>query len=256
MQLSTGIDEDVRRSRPPETTRPPGAAGPILPHRSEPSNGYPPSQVPVRAETDPDGVEPVEGVVNAQSGSGSGGGGGSGSGSGSGGRSGSAPSASIALTGDAYTDTATESRKDIKFNATWSGGAQADYVIVQWVKGSIKNDKGKPFKVSMYDKLVDSDFADWQIDSIDADPAYWSKGGVRWNYNVDAPNKFSATDSPGPVKSSWGSGAQAKLSFKTGVYKNADVPNKTTGSIVATPLSSLEPWEYNVTVDAAGKFTH
>lgn len=169
----------------------------------------------------------------------------------------SAPSASLTLTGNTYADNATESDKTVTYNATWSGGAKEDYIMVQWVKGYMKDPKGKPFTATVYGKSdTDINFADWVIDSVDEDPAYWSKGGVRWRYTVDAPNKFSATDSPGPMTNSDGVGAESKLNYKMAVYKNADVPTKTTGTISATPLSSFQPWDYNVVVQGGGKFKH
>lgn len=168
-----------------------------------------------------------------------------------------ASSASLTLSGDAnYADNATESTKNVKYNVTWAGGAKEDYLIVQWVKGYIKDPKGKPIKTTQYGKETKVDFADWRIDSVDEDPAYWSDASGRWNYTVEGPNKFSATDAPGPVKTSWGVGAEAKVDFKTAVYKTADVPTTTTGTIVATPLSSFKPWAFHVVVQADGKFKH
>jgi hypothetical protein len=158
-----------------------------------------------------------------------------------------APSASLSVTGDgSYVDTATESRKNVKFEATWSGGSKEDYIIVNWLKGYMKKPDGTPFKVSMYGSLVDFNFAAWQVDSVDEDPAYWSSGGTRWRYNVDAVNKFSATDSPRPP--SFAMGTMARVDFKTAVYKSSDVPLKTSGSLAATPLSSFSPWTYYVQV--------
>ena len=167
-----------------------------------------------------------------------------------------APSATLGLTGNKYTDNATESRKNIKYNVTWTGGAKEDYVLVQFLKGSIKQASGTPFKVQMYGSIVDFDFADWQVDSLDSDPVYASSGGTRWNYSVDAPDKFSSTDSPGPMKNSFGKGAEAKVDFKIAVYKSADVQKSTTGSISATPITSFEPWDFNVSVLGGGKYSH
>ncbi len=164
--------------------------------------------------------------------------------------------ATFTLSGNSYADKGGESRKKIKFNATWKGGVKEDYIIVNWVKGHMKNSSGKPFKAKLYGKLAPIDFADWQVDSPDEDPAYWSLGGTRWRYTVDGPTKFSATDNPGPMGDSDGKGAEAKLDFKTAVYKSADVPTKTSGSISATPLSSFQPWDYHVTVLGGGKFDH
>jgi Fe-S-cluster containining protein len=87
----------------------------------------------------------------------------------------------------------------------------------------------------MYGSLVDFDFPAWQVDSVDADPAYWSAGGVRWNYAVDSANQFHATDDPHPP--SFATGVKARVQFKTAVYKSADVPAKTAASI-ALPIAS------------------
>ena len=165
--------------------------------------------------------------------------------------------ASLSIAGDgSYVDNATESRKNVTFNATWSGGAKEDYIIVNWLKGYLKKPDGTPFKVTMYGSSVDFNFADWRVDSVDADPAYWSSGGTRWRYTVDAPDKFSATDSPGPMYTSDGAGAKAAVDFKTAVYKSSDVPTTTTGTLAATPLSSFQPWTYHVDVLGGGKFDH
>jgi hypothetical protein len=167
------------------------------------------------------------------------------------------PSASIAITGDgSYSDTATRSNKSVKFNVTWSGGHKEDFIIVNWVKGYMKDSTGKPFKAKIYGSTAEINFADYQIDSQDEDPAYWSDSSGRWNYDVDGADKFSATDNPGPMNNSDGKGAQARLDFKTGVYKSSDVPTKTTGTISATPFGSLVTWTYYVTVLGGGKFDH
>lgn len=108
----------------------------------------------------------------------------------------------------------------------------------------------------MYGSQVDFNFTDFQIDSVDADPAYWSAGGTRWNYTVGSGKTFSATDAPGPMFDSDGAGAKAHLDFKIAVYKSADVPATTTGSIAATPLSSWHTWSYYVNVLGGGKFSH
>ena len=169
----------------------------------------------------------------------------------------SSPSASLSITGNgSYADTATESRKNVSFNATWSGGSKEDYIIVNWLKGYMKNSAGTPYKVSMYGSLVDFNFSGWRVDSVDADPAYWSSGGTRWRYSVGGANAFSATDSPGPMNTSDGRGAKARVDFKTAVYKSSDVPTTTTGTISATPLASFQPWTYHVEVLGGGKFKH
>ena len=182
-----------------------------------------------------------------------------GPGSGSGGAPGggsAAPSASLSVSSAGYVDSATASRKTVTFNATWSGGAKEDYILVQWFKGYMKQRDGTPFKAKLYGKSVDVNATSFQIDSPDADPAYFSKGGTRWRYNVGSGNSFSAYDAPGPMYDADGAGAKAQLDFKIAVYKSADVPATTTGTIAAAPISSWQSWSYNVNVLGGGKFSH
>ncbi|MEI9971346.1 MAG: hypothetical protein WDO73_04415 [Ignavibacteriota bacterium] len=166
-----------------------------------------------------------------------------------------AASASLTISGDSYADGA-KSIKKVKYNVSWTGGSKTDYIIVQWVKGFAKDSRGNFLKASLYGKTADINLADYQIDSVDEDPAYWSAGGVRWNYTDEGAGKFSATDQPVSLGTADGKGAQAKLDFKTGVYKSADVPTTTTGSISATPLAPLVPWSYYVTVQGGDKYDH
>lgn len=168
------------------------------------------------------------------------------------GSGGSSPS--LALANDSYTDTATESRKNIRFNVTVPAGqADGDYALVNWVKGHMKTGAGNFFKVTMYGSEVDADFASFQVDSVDADPVYWSDSAGRWNYNT-MPGGFFATDSPGPALTSE-HGAEYALNFKIGLYRLADVPTTTSGNISSTELQIL-PWEYSVKVSSAGTFSH
>ncbi len=160
------------------------------------------------------------------------------------------------LGNDKYEDKNNRSVKLVRFDVTWSGGKKEDYIIVNWVKGFMKNAKGKPYKAKMYGKWTDIDFSSWMVDSVDADPAYWSKGSTRWRYYVDGPNKFHALDRPGPLTTSDGVGAEAKLDFRTAVYRSADVPKTTTGSLSATPITPFRTWEYHVKVLGGGKFEH
>ncbi len=176
-------------------------------------------------------------------------------GSGSGSGSAKAATPTLAASKDYYSgDTATESHKKIRFDVTIPSGVTAgDYALVNKLKGSQKNGDGKAFKVKMYGKTVDFDFADWQVDSVDEDPVYWSTDTARWNYNSTSTG-FYATDDPGPALSSE-TGAVYAVKFKMGLYKLADLPAKTTGSISATPLAEYD-WQYSVVVDKSGKFSH
>jgi len=160
----------------------------------------------------------------------------------------------LATSNDKYDDNASESRKNIKFEVTVPSGVTArDYALVNFVKGSMKNGAGKYFKATMYGKQVDANYSDWKVDSVDEDPVYWSTSSGRWNFKTSSTG-FYATDSPGPALTSE-HGAIYALRFKIGLFKLADVPTTTTGTIAATPLQEI-PWDYSVVVSDKGTFTH
>lgn len=159
----------------------------------------------------------------------------------------------LSLQNNKYVDKGGTSHKKIKFNATIPKKKnKKDYVIVNWLKGYMKDEKGKPFKVRMYGSLVDFNFKKWQVDSVDKDPAYWSTPKKRWDYNITKTG-FYATDDPNPGY--WKDGVTCNVEFKVGLYKDADVPKTTKGSIKATPIGSLLPWEFKAT-RSKGKITH
>lgn len=160
----------------------------------------------------------------------------------------------LATSNDTYTDNASESRKNIKFNVTVPSGLTAkDYALVNFIKGSMKDGSGKYFKVKMYGKTVDANYSSFQVDSVDEDPVYWSDSSARWNYTT-TPTGFYATDSPGPALTSE-HGAVYALKFKIGLFKLADVPTTTSGTIAATAMQEV-PWDYSVVVSDKGTFTH
>jgi hypothetical protein len=250
------LPERVRPSSVPIGSGAVGAAMPVWARRP-PSDGLPPSAIPTEREVvkaleasgEPEPDDEFRSLSNG------------------GGSAGATPaqsptatamglSASLTVIPDAYTDSATQSVKNNTFRVTWSGGAKEDYSIVQWVKGYMKKANGKPFKTTQYGKKTDIDFADFRIDSDDEDPVYRNKPGIRWNYYPEGPEVFSSLDSPGPMYTDDGAGAEAKIDFLTGVYKTADVPTKTTGTISALPLSPLQAWSYHVLVQGGGKFKH
>ena len=172
--------------------------------------------------------------------------------------SGTSPAASgtptLSLSNDTYNDTPTQSQKNIQFNVTLpSGHNPTDYALVNWVKGYARDSNGY-FQARVYGSVQDVNFPNWQVDSVDPDPVYWSQPTGRWNYNI-TPNGFNATDSPGPALSRE-LGAVYALNFKIGLYRLRDLPTTTTGSISATPISE-RPWQYSVVVNSAtGAFSH
>jgi hypothetical protein len=161
----------------------------------------------------------------------------------------------LSLSGDSYTDSGNTSHKNITFDvAVPSGLNKNDYCLVNKLQGSIKKADGTFYKVKMYDNLVDFNFSSEQVDSVDADPVYWSNSSARWNYTSTS-GGFSATDDPGPPGHSFAAGDVAAVKFHIGLYKLADVPTTTTGSISATAIQEL-PWQYSVKADSAGTITH
>lgn len=162
---------------------------------------------------------------------------------------------SLALENDTYTDSGNTSHKVIKFNVTVPSGLTArDYALVNKLKGHMKKADGTYWKVQMYGSLVDFNFTSEQVDSVDADPVYWSNSSGRWNY-VTTSTGFYATDDPGPPGHAFSPGDEAAVKFKIGLYRLADVPTTTTGTISATPLQEL-PWQYSVKAAADGTLSH
>jgi hypothetical protein len=165
-----------------------------------------------------------------------------------------APAASMTVSGDSYNDTASESHKNIKFSVSVPTGHDVKhYGLVNWLKGSMKTGSGSYFKIKLYGSEVEANFSDYQVDSVDADPLYWSDASARWNYTA-ASGGFSATDDPGPALTSE-KGAVYALKFRMGLYKLADVPTTTSGTIAATAIQSVD-WQYSVKVGSDGKFSH
>lgn len=164
----------------------------------------------------------------------------------------------LSLSGDSYTDTAAESHKVITFKVTVPKGLKReDYALVNWNKGFYKNADGTYKKAKDYGNLREVNFATWQVDSVDKDPVYWSTAGSRWNYSKSGNRTFTATDDPGPARSS-DPGAHYKLDFKLQVYRLSDIPKTTTGTLGGAESKAIATvfWKYHVKVSAAGTFTH
>jgi hypothetical protein len=163
--------------------------------------------------------------------------------------------ATVSLSGDSYADSGSESHKAIQYNVAIPSGARAtDYALVQLVTGFAKSGDGTFKRAMLYGSLSDINFSSWVVDSVDADPVYWSSSTARWNYSTTA-GGFSASDDPGPARSA-DRGAIFALKFRMGVYRIADVPSTTSGTISATALDE-KPWQYSVVVNSTtGAFTH
>lgn len=165
-------------------------------------------------------------------------------------------SPTLSLSGDSYTDSGNVSNKLIKFNvAVPAGLTAADYCLVNKLQGHIKKADGTFYNVRMYGSVVPFNFASEQVDSVDPDPIYWSDASQRRNYTPEA-GGFSATDDPGPPGHSFAKGDEAKVKFHIGLYRTADVPTTTTGTLAAAAIAEL-PWQYSVVADATtGALSH
>jgi len=166
---------------------------------------------------------------------------------------------SFTASNDSYTDTDTDTRKNIRFTCSVKpGSAPKKCVMVNWVQGTAKN-KDRTFrKAKVFDKIVDINFPKEQIDSIDKDPVYWSDAGGRWNYRftVGTGDEFFAEDSPGPQV--WVDGMDYDLKYKMCLYCIDDVSpiSDESGSGVKNPLKCIN-WVFKARYDAAAKkFTH
>jgi hypothetical protein len=163
---------------------------------------------------------------------------------------------SLSFSNDSYVDSGKTSHKVIHFDVTVPIPLDDHKIaLVNNIQGHGKFAGGSFWKVKMYGSLVDANFPSMQVDSVDADPVYWSDATSRWNYNL-TDTGFFATDDPGPPAYNFDPGDETKFKFKTGLYWLADLPLTTSGSISATPIEE-KTWEYSVVADpTTGALTH
>lgn len=164
----------------------------------------------------------------------------------------------ISFSGNSYSDSATKSLKNIKFIVNVPKGLKReDYALVNWNKGYMKKGDGTYFKAKDYGIVRDANYPTYQVDSLDTDPVYWSEPGNRWMYNKEGSTRFTATDSPGQAESTE-YGADYNLQFKLQVYRLADIPVSTSGTLGGAESKAIATvfWEYKTKVSATGKFTH
>jgi hypothetical protein len=160
----------------------------------------------------------------------------------------------LSLSNDRYSDSGNTSQKQIHFDVTVPSGLQAtDYCLVNKVQGTWTNPDGTYSQATLYGGTRDINFPSEVIDSVDADPVYWSDPTTgRWNYRT-TPTGFMATDSPGGHP--FAPGEVAAVRFHIGLYTLASVQTTTSGTISATPIQEL-PWQFSVRSSAAGVITH
>lgn len=162
----------------------------------------------------------------------------------------------LAASNDSYRDGPNcRSEKKIDFTATVPAGAtMRDWALVNWIQGQATNSDGTFRRVRMYGSVVDYNFATMQVDSIDADPIYWSDAASRWNYRVSG-DTFSASDSPGPRDKRY-NGITYDLKFKMGLYRVADLPATTSGNVGSARPVAEYPWRFKVSGCTGGTVSH
>ncbi len=161
------------------------------------------------------------------------------------------------FTGNSYNDGANTSQKLIQFNVSVPRGINLrDYALVQFVKGQVLRMPGPANpNARMYGVVVPLNFPNWQVDSVDTDPIYWSEPGIRWDYNTNG-RTFSATDDVGRDNHVFNPGDSADLDFKIGVYRISDLPAATNGNIGGAQPIVMRRWSFSVRRDMAGNITH
>jgi hypothetical protein len=113
------------------------------------------------------------------------------------------------------------------------------------------------FLVQMYGSLVDFNFTNSQIDSVDVDPTYWSP--PHCGHHAAGGNVYFVEDAPHP--GNYNIGVKCDVSFQIGLYCTNGVP--TTGAAsqpsLGTPFDT-KMWDYRVTVTTNASrtkvFTH
>lgn len=162
------------------------------------------------------------------------------------------------FTNNRYNDTANTSQKLIGFNVFIPEGLNMrDYALVNFLRGRLLFMPGPTSPtVRMYGSNVPFNFPSEQVDSVDADPIYWSDASARWNYSTSG-RVFSATDDPGRPNNVFNPGDTADVHFRIGVFRISDLPATTSGNVgSARPIVSAN-WRFSVARDAStGVISH
>ena len=112
-----------------------------------------------------------------------------------------------------------------------------DYVLVNFVRGNMRDlPSGSHLTIQMHGQVVDFNFGDWIVDSVDLDPVYWSDSMARWNYDLVDNLTFRASDFPGAVDPSVISNYRASADFQMCLFREADVP---------LDVSTIDPKDLN-----------
>ena len=141
-------------------------------------------------------------------------------------------------------------RKKVKFEFKAKCGTEKNCCFVNFRKGYNKRiSDGKYAKVRHLGTVVDANFPDWTIDSVDADPVYWSNGG-RWNYVKVSEGVYYTTDAPTVRK-----GYTRSYDFKMCIYNCKDVPSNATSLGFGKALKCI-PWDAKATYKMDGTITY
>ncbi len=149
------------------------------------------------------------------------------------------------------------STKRVEFRFSVSKGNPKDFCLVNFGKGFVKHlSTGNYPLVRHLGGLVPMDFPDWDYDTVDSDPVYWSNAQSRWNYNKvpGQPKTYSAIDAPNTP-----AGYQRSWEFKMCIFQTKDVPKDGRTMNAATLMNKAIQcidWEAKVTHNSSGVITY
>lgn len=146
--------------------------------------------------------------------------------------------------------------KQVEFEFEVARGQDAKRCcFIQFRRGFVRSRTTGRFAVAPWlgRGVIDVNSRDWIIDSIDVDPVYGSKDGLRWDYEQVSNNRFVSSDAP-----SVPAGYESRNEFKTCVIDCNDVPLDGTEARAEALISKTiqcKDWTVNVDVNSDLTFT-
>lgn len=157
----------------------------------------------------------------------------------------------IKLTNSGWDESGDPIRKNVKFTFKAKCGTEKNCCFVNFRKGYVKRiSDGAYGKVKHLGNVVDANFPNWTIDSVDADPVYWSDAASRWNFVKVSDGEYYTTDAPSLSK-----GYKRDYSFKMCIYNCKDVSSTATTLSFASALK-CKSWDAKATFKMDGTITH
>jgi hypothetical protein len=154
-------------------------------------------------------------------------------------------------------DSWNEATKEVEFRFKVTDDNPERYALVNFIKGYGKwltKEDGRYGYTQMFGEVVDDNFPNWSIDSLDEDPVYWSNSSARWNYFTIGADTASAVDKPSaPI------GYQISADFKMCIYEIDSIPidgKSVNADILMRDAIECIDWEAKVTHNDDGTITY